>query len=411
MFPGAAWAIRTGHDLYEVVSDNGWHYNYPPLLAAALQPLADPPRGYDKTEFLPYSISVALWYLINLGLTLWAVHHLANALQERSDDPALRGQLIGGRRWWALRLWPLVVCVIPAGHSLMRGQANMLVLALFCIALAALLSQQRFRAGAAIALAACLKVFPIFLLVYPVWRRDFRCLAGAAAGMLLWLIVLPLPWFGVDGLGSLYQKYIQVTLGPAFHLGDDASRQTELLGAGGTTDNQTLKVAIHHLLPRGEDEKPLARVSPWLEWTCRLIGAGMTLLTLLGCRRLEGAAGMMPWAVFLMLMLVLCPVCHLHYFVFLIPVVMVIMVRRWECQGGLWLGWRWHGLFAAFMIAVLLPNLPQMEILRNLGLPTWIVLMIWASCLILPGSGGRKPSERTPQGAYAPRSLQMKRAA
>src|SRR5258708_38371223 len=39
----AAWAVRSGVDLYGLTEDNGWHYNYPPLYAILLTPLADPP--------------------------------------------------------------------------------------------------------------------------------------------------------------------------------------------------------------------------------------------------------------------------------------------------------------------------------------------------------------------------------
>ena len=39
----AAWAARTGNDMYAVTCDNGWHYCYPPTFALFLMPLADPP--------------------------------------------------------------------------------------------------------------------------------------------------------------------------------------------------------------------------------------------------------------------------------------------------------------------------------------------------------------------------------
>ena len=41
----AAWAARTGGDIYTVTDDNHWHYHYPPLLAVLAAPLADAPRG------------------------------------------------------------------------------------------------------------------------------------------------------------------------------------------------------------------------------------------------------------------------------------------------------------------------------------------------------------------------------
>src|SRR5262249_31204322 len=43
----AGWAVRQGGaDLYHTSDDNGWHYNYPPLYAILLAPLADPPTHY-----------------------------------------------------------------------------------------------------------------------------------------------------------------------------------------------------------------------------------------------------------------------------------------------------------------------------------------------------------------------------
>ena len=44
----AAWAVRTGIDIYSVSETNGWHYTYAPLLAIALVPLASPPPGADE---------------------------------------------------------------------------------------------------------------------------------------------------------------------------------------------------------------------------------------------------------------------------------------------------------------------------------------------------------------------------
>jgi hypothetical protein len=382
----AAWAVRTGNDLYSVVSDNGWHYNYPPLLAILMTPLADPPWGQDRSGFVPFPVSAAVWYVFNLLLTLWSVHHLANALQATSTNAALRQMRVGGRLWWAMRLWPLLVCLIPAGHSLMRGQANTLVLALFSIMAAAYLRQQRFRAGLALAFATCFKVFPIFLIVYPLWKRDWRCVGGAAAGLVLGLFVLPLPFLGLDGTTKAYQQLALTTLGPAFHLGDDTSRESELLGAGGTTDNQALKFAVHNLMYVAEPGKPPGQMAPWIEWGYRIGGALMTLGTLLA-RRGRATPFVMGDALQLTalmgLMLMLCPMCHLHYFLFLIPVVQVMMAWAWAKQPTLWLGWRWHLLFTAFVVAVLIPNLPGVDEIRNLGFPTWVVLAMWAASLVL----------------------------
>src|SRR5438067_8442573 len=76
----AAWAYRTGKDIYEVTDTNGWHYNYPPFLAIAIAPLANPPPGADRTGMLPYPVSVAVWYLFAVGCLAIGVHQLASAL-------------------------------------------------------------------------------------------------------------------------------------------------------------------------------------------------------------------------------------------------------------------------------------------------------------------------------------------
>src|SRR4051812_9251065 len=95
----AAWAVRTGGDLYRISDDNGWHYHYPPLPAIALIPLADPPPGADRTGMLPFVASVAIWYVFSLLCLIVAIHGLASALEQTSSNPEVRAQGPGCRRW------------------------------------------------------------------------------------------------------------------------------------------------------------------------------------------------------------------------------------------------------------------------------------------------------------------------
>src|SRR5262249_2797467 len=150
-----------------------------PLYAILLTPLADPPRDADTTGYVPYAVSVAIIFLLNVAMLFLGVHVLASALEERAgwqDQPRFC------RRWWMLRLWPILICILPIGHTLMRGQVNVFILAMLCAAVAAWMRQQSFRAGLWLALAICIKVIPAYLLVYPLWKRDGRALAGCAAG-------------------------------------------------------------------------------------------------------------------------------------------------------------------------------------------------------------------------------------
>src|SRR5436189_2821370 len=107
----AAWAARMGGaDLYTIMDDNGWHYHYPPLLAIVLMPLADPPAFVPADMIVPYPVSIALWYVLSVASLFWGLHVLAAALAP-DDVP-------GSRRWWLLRLLPLLACLGTVGETL-----------------------------------------------------------------------------------------------------------------------------------------------------------------------------------------------------------------------------------------------------------------------------------------------------
>src|SRR5439155_631464 len=103
---------------------------------------------------------------------------------------------VGCRRWWWLRVIPVLVCIAPIGHTLMRGQTNLMLLLFVGGLVAALLRRQRCQAGLWLAAAICLKIFPAYLLLVPVLRRDGRCLAGCGLGLVIGLGLLPVAALG-----------------------------------------------------------------------------------------------------------------------------------------------------------------------------------------------------------------------
>src|SRR5262245_19208416 len=188
----AAWAVRTGANPLTVTDNNGWHFCYPPLLAVALVPLADAPAGHDRTGLVPYPVSVVLWYWLSVLALAWGVHTLASALEERLPVTPERF----GRRWWLLRVVPVLACLAPVGLTLVRGQVNLVLVAAFCAAAAAALRGRGARSGGWLAVAVSLKLIPAVLAALPVVRFDRRALAGLAAGLALGLGALPLAVFG-----------------------------------------------------------------------------------------------------------------------------------------------------------------------------------------------------------------------
>lgn len=379
----AAWAVRVGDDLYSITEHNGWHYNYPPLLAIFLVPLADAPEGADRTCLLPYGVSVAIWYLFNVLLVALSVHWLARAIEDTSPDPEVRWQPAGCRRWWALRILPVLACITPIGHTLMRGQVNLVVLAFLCATAAALLRRQSWRAGFWLGGAACIKIIPLFLVIYPLWKRDLRCLAGCALGLVVGLGLIPMAVFGPAQTLEHYRTFREVMVLPALTGTGDESRARELLGAEAVF-SQSLVSTLHNVLHPDPSARPRFH-SLELKAVAWLIGAVLTGLTLLRARRLGNASGpplLLVLGALAMLMLLLSPVCHRHYFCLALPLVMGLLALTWERRGSPWLD---GGLLLVLLVnlaATSISHLPRWEWLRDWGPGMLAALLLWLTALV-----------------------------
>ncbi len=383
----AAWALRAGENLYDVVDDNIWHYNYPPLYAILMMPLADPPRGADTTGFVPYAVSAGICYALNVFCLIVGVHWLASALESSAgrDPKSLRWS----RRWWLLRTTPIVVCLSTIGHTLNRGQTNIVLLMLVCGLIAGLMTGRRFRAGVCLAAAICIKVFPAFLLLVPLWRRDRRCLAGTAYGLLVGLLLIPAAVMGPHKTVTAYRDFARVTLGPALGMSDDKSRAEELIETT-ATDNQSFSSALQASLHPDRDTRP-RRASLAIQAASLGLGAVLTLLTLWagrGGRARTGPGVALFVGCLAIVMLMLSPVCHSHYFVLEVPLIAGLLALAWNRRPkltGPFIGVgensvvhvRLAALFGVLLVGNLLPQFSSLIALRDRGVPALAALLLW----------------------------------
>ncbi len=105
------------------------------------------------------------------------------------------------RRAGPLPMWVELATVVVAlrfVHSDLRhGNINLFIAALVTGAAWLFVSNRRFAAGAAVAVAACIKVTPALWIVYFAWKRQWRALLGAALGAAIalefvpWLVIGP----------------------------------------------------------------------------------------------------------------------------------------------------------------------------------------------------------------------------
>ena len=263
----AAWAVRVGADVYRIQDDNGWHYHYPPLFAIVMAPFADPPAGADRSGMLPYPLALGLWYAAGWACLFAAVHMLAGALEETALDPRVRNQPRYCERWWALRLLPIMICLLPLGRDLARGQVGTVLLLLICGTAAAMLRGQRLRAGLWLAGAICLKIIPALLLLVPLQRRDWRMLSGCLAGLVIGLILIPLAVLGPVKTGDAYRSVVNEVLLPGLQADVGGSRGHELTGVSVNSSNSP-RAVVHNLLhpnpeTRPKDAAPAARIVHW----------------------------------------------------------------------------------------------------------------------------------------------------
>jgi alpha-1,2-mannosyltransferase len=384
----AAWAMRTGHDPYTITDNRGWHYLYPPLFAIALIPLADPPPGQSRAGMMPFGVAVAIWYVLNLILVGWAVNHLAAAM-ERAVAARYGGiPPPGSRSWWALRILPMVICLPPIGVALERGQADLLLLAMLVGFIVAVMARRSLAAGMWLAAAICLKVIPLYLLIYPLWRRDWRMIAACALGVVIGIGIIPAALLGPAKAIRYTREWNHVLIAPAMFAGKDRSRARELLDIN-ATDNQSF-VALIHRWRNFDETLTIARrlrsrpLEPWAKPAHWCIAIVLTALTLLAASGRRAAAAPIHEELLvsclMVLMVLSSPVSHLHYFSLLVPLAMGLMVAG--RGAGVYPGRKWAWLFAAVIASGALPLLPGLGALRDLGMASFGALALWSAGLL-----------------------------
>jgi hypothetical protein len=390
----AAWAVQAGKPISAITDDNGWHYQYPPLLAVLLLPLADPPPGVVGGRLIPYPISIALWYALGAAALVWGVHRTASAIETSPSVAALRAPPFS-RPWWTLRVVPSAVCLIPIGDTLGRGQVGTIVL--LCVAgmIQSLLTRRSGRAGLWLSGAICLKVFPAFLLLYPAWRRDWRCLAGCAVGLLIGLLVIPAAALGPGRLLATYDDFYRLVLRGATVNAPDPSTVEEFYHEreGGLMSFRSVLFKTLHPDPA---TRPPA-LAPGYDWAQKLIGLGTIALMLIalggpefrhGRRRAAGAPDSpITTVIALGLMLVavipLVPVAKPHYYMLSLLLVMGLIADHWERRGQPRLSPGLSAFLVLYAVANLLPYLPGLYILMDLGLAMYAGVALWVAGLVV----------------------------
>jgi alpha-1,2-mannosyltransferase len=380
VFTRAAWMARQGDSLYEFTIRH-YHYNNPPLFAVLMVPLANAPSGSEALT-LPFAVSVSLWYLLNLLFMGGAVHLVAAALDAVSPDPEVRTMPAFCRRWWLVRIVPLLACSPGILRTLALGQVDLLVLLLLSVTAAAALRGRSALAGLALAAAAALKLIPAFLLLWPLYRRDRRWLMSFAAGLVIFLGLIPATAFGPRGAWQQTRRWAEVVMLPGVGLGSDRSRDHDLIGLA-SANSQSLLGVFHNLRYPDREMRPDRpdRDIRLLAWG---LGGTLALLVLAAAarRRQEPTTPVIAFGALVMTMLLLVPTCHPHYSCHWLILTTALTATSLERHGQRGVGARLVGLCAFALAANGLTSLPGLEPLRDFGLATLAALALWLAGVV-----------------------------
>jgi hypothetical protein len=177
IFRAASRHLLTGQNLYaEYPAEHTDRFKYSPTFALLFAPLA----------WIPWPVALFLWSALNAVLLFVAV--------ERVLPP--RGAMLA-----------VGLLILEVLRGMQNAQSNALVAALIVLAFAWMERHRRWSTAFAVALGACVKIFPLAALTFAIPRR--RALpTGLAAGIVgAALLVLPLVLLSPAALTAQYASW------------------------------------------------------------------------------------------------------------------------------------------------------------------------------------------------------------
>lgn len=293
-------AIRDGSDIYRAHNERDWAYVYLPPLAILAAPLTR----------LPLPAAVLLWFLICIAALSFGIRccrRLAGAGAGPLDT--------------ARPLLPVILALPFIVDGLSRGQASVVVAAAVFAMFYFDSVDQPVRAAACLAVAAVLKVFPLALLPYFMWRRRWRFCVLSVCFMVLGGLLFPACVLGWQPAVHDVIEWMHVVGLPAFTPGSSAAYFPQLLQPEGL-HNQSL----YAVLTRVSEA-----VAPAMKPYAQPVADGVSVLAFLLICRVERRADenntIFVTSALLVWLLIAAPVTELHYYILLLLPLFAVLYR------------------------------------------------------------------------------------
>ena len=305
--------IHGGLNLYTFTDSQGLHYIYPPTFAVLMTPF---------TALRP-SWAATAWYLLNLLLLAASLIFTVRILTPE-----------GTARSWGILFFPLIITAEPTLATLTRGQVGIVMLASCVFALYFYRRGRPFLSGLLIAFATILKIYTGVIFFYFLIRRDWRALAGSAAGAIVFGFLIPASVFGGRLTMIHWRVWITTIVLPFL---STKAEVTPLYGELQNLDimrNQSMLATMKHFgTIAGIPESGVG----WIKFTALVFAVAALILVALVWRR-DGDGNCyrvsMQWSLALVAGLILIPVSWIHYYCLMIfPLAIVSSYLHFGADG------------------------------------------------------------------------------
>ncbi|MFK7779362.1 MAG: glycosyltransferase family 87 protein [Gimesia sp.] len=145
--------------------------------------------------FLSYQNAHLAWNLVSIVLLGLMVVLIVKGLELRLSV------------WSIIALLTLLLVCDPLLQTLIQGQLNLLLAFLIVVAWRAEKSGKSFVSGICLGLATAVKIYPAYLFLYFLVRKDWRALSGGIVSFVL-ITLLTAAVFGIDA----YRDYVTVVI-------------------------------------------------------------------------------------------------------------------------------------------------------------------------------------------------------
>ena len=349
-YPLWFWAgqqVLQGKDLYPGDPSDYFEFIYPPLSAILLAI----PSYFGK-------IPLYLFLSLANAISWWMTAQFSNAMTGSGRIPTA----------WLFAL-PAFVTVSFVFDMFDLGQPNLVLLVMMLFGFWLLQHERPWMAGSMFALATAIKVFPIAVFPYLLWRRQWAAVAGMVVFLGIFLFVVPAPIRGYQHNISEMKTWYQGMVGTSSEKGFGQRDEQNWSWV-----NQSIIAVTHRLTrPVNYDQDDPSKPPHYMNLldldfkTANLIVAVVSLLIGLGYiavmpprARRTPRSDAEELGILFCLMTVASPLARQYYFMWLIFPMTILIHRAVYDPRPAVRGWTWGVLaVAGVLMSLSLPMYPN----------------------------------------------------